>query len=182
MGARALLVVVPLVLAVAGFSSHVLEDWWLENLVVAVLLALAVWKREWLALSELSWALLFVFLCLHEYGAMHAYSNVPIGEWFGGPRNHYDRVIHFLYGLMLTRPAMEIFRARGARYPYASAVQAIVSTSALYEIAEWIVASSVAPELGAEFIGAQGDSWDAQKDMALASGGALVHAALFHNR
>lgn len=79
-------------------------------------------------------------------------------------------------------PVAEIFRGRRARHPFASAVQVIVSTSALYEIAEWLVASSVAPELGVEFIGAQGDVWDAQKDMAAASIGALLHAALFHNR
>ncbi|MBM3754296.1 MAG: DUF2238 domain-containing protein [Acidobacteria bacterium] len=182
MRGRWLAVAAPVVLALSGCFSEVLEDWWLENLAVAAVFAVAMWKREWLALSNTSWMLVFAFFCLHEYGALHAYSNVPVGEWFGGGRNHYDRAIHFLYGLMLTRPLMEIFRARGVRYPYASAVQAIVSTSALYEIAEWLVAASVAPELGAEFIGAQGNVWDAQKDMALASIGALVHAAVFHNR
>ena len=53
-------------------------------------------------------------------------------------------------------------------------LQAILSTSASYEIIEWTVAASVNPEIGTEFVGAQGDPWDAEKDMALALGGSLA--------
>jgi uncharacterized membrane protein YjdF len=34
---------------------------------------------------------------------------------------------------------------------------------------EWTAALIVAPELGHAYLGTQGDSWDAQKDMALAA-------------
>ena len=76
---RTLCVLLPLVLAVTGFRSRILADWWLENLVVfAALLALALaYKR--VPLSNFSWLLIFLFLCAHEYGAFYSYSDVPVG-------------------------------------------------------------------------------------------------------
>lgn len=49
-----------------------------------------------------------------------------------------------------------------------------MSSSALYEIIEWAAAVVFGGDLGAAFLGTQGDPWDAQKDMALASLGALI--------
>jgi putative membrane protein len=46
--------------------------------------------------------------------------------------------------------------------------------SGLYEIIEWLAAAATNPELGAAYLGTQGDVWDAQKDMGLAAFGALV--------
>ncbi|MGJ5815022.1 DUF2238 domain-containing protein [Paludibaculum fermentans] len=112
---------------------------------------------------------------------LYSYSNAPLGEWmmpwFHTQRNHYDRLVHLLFGLMLTWPALEaigsLTRVRGAVL-YALGVQFILAASALYEITEWLVASAVDPDLGMEFIGAQGDSWDAAEDMAAALIGSLV--------
>jgi putative membrane protein len=55
----------------------------------------------------------------------------------------------------------------------------VMSHSVIYEVIEWLAASIVAPELGDAYVGAQGDHWDAQKDMALAAAGALCMTALF---
>jgi putative membrane protein len=49
-----------------------------------------------------------------------------------------------------------------------------MSSSMLYELIEWGAAVGFGGELGAAFLGSQGDVWDAQKDMALASLGALI--------
>ena len=64
--------------------------------------------------------------------------------------------------------------ALGTRYRGLLAFQFILATSALYEIAEWLVASVVNPQLGAEFVGAQGDAFDSAEDMAAALVGSLV--------
>jgi putative membrane protein len=50
----------------------------------------------------------------------------------------------------------------------------VVSLSGLYELIEWAAASAFDPELGVAYVGAQGDVWDAQKDMALAAVGAVT--------
>jgi putative membrane protein len=49
-----------------------------------------------------------------------------------------------------------------------------MSTSMLYELIEWGAAVTVGSELGQAYHGTQGDVWDAHKDMALASLGALI--------
>ena len=49
-----------------------------------------------------------------------------------------------------------------------------MSTSMLYELIEWGAAELFGGDLGAAFLGTQGDIWDAHKDMALASLGALL--------
>jgi putative membrane protein len=49
-----------------------------------------------------------------------------------------------------------------------------MSTSMLFELIEWAVVEVVADDLGAAYLGTQGDVWDAHKDMALASLGALI--------
>lgn len=175
---RTICVLLPLIFAFAGFNSRILADFWLENLVVfAALLALALAYRR-VPLSDLSWLMIFVFLCAHEYGAMYAYSNAPLGEWAKGwlhtERNHYDRLVHLLYGLLITLPVIEAFRNKGVRWPSLGAVQFILATSAIYEIIEWIVATIVAGELADDFVGAQGDFFDSPEDMAAALIGSLA--------
>ena len=54
----------------------------------------------------------------------------------------------------------------------------IVGLSGLWEILESWVAQIVSPELGAAYLGSQGDIWDAQKDMAAALYGALLWVVL----
>jgi putative membrane protein len=49
-----------------------------------------------------------------------------------------------------------------------------MSTSMLFELIEWFVAEVFGGDLGVAYLGTQGDVWDAHKDMALASLGALV--------
>jgi len=49
-----------------------------------------------------------------------------------------------------------------------------MSTSMLYELVEWGTAVVFGGELGQAYVGTQGDEWDAHKDMALASLGAVI--------
>src|SRR5258706_12156757 len=49
-----------------------------------------------------------------------------------------------------------------------------MSTSMLYELIEWAAAAMFGGDLGQAYLGTQGDVWDAHKDMAFASLGALI--------
>ena len=167
----------PLILAVSGFNANILADFWLENLVVfAAILGLTLAYRS-IPLSNRSWLMILVLLCVHEYGAMYAYNNVPLGEWAKAwlhtDRNHYDRLVHLLYGLLITWPVIEACRMKGVQWPSLTAVQFILATSAVYEIIEWVVATIAAGKLAEEFVGAQGDVFDAPKDMSAALIGSL---------
>ena len=59
-----------------------LNPWLLENaLVFAAVGLLAVFNRR-LLFSRVSYALIFVFMCLHQVGAHYTYSEVPYDAWF----------------------------------------------------------------------------------------------------
>ncbi len=47
-----------------------------------------------------------------------------------------------------------------------------------YELLEWLVAVVFTPAWAEQFLGQQGDVFDAQKDMALATAGACVSIGL----
>jgi putative membrane protein len=175
-------------IALAIEPSH-RDDWMLENALVAVLvIAIAASHRRFL-LSRVSYTLIFLFLCLHEVGAHYTYSEVPYDAWvraltghslneaMGWERNHFDRLAHFLYGLLMAYPLREFFlRVADVRgfWGYFLPLDFTLSTSALYELFEWGAAELFGGELGAAYLGTQGDIWDAHKDMALASLGALI--------
>jgi len=141
------------------------------------------------AISRLSFSAIIVFLGLHTLGARYLYSYVPydiwseqllgvnISELFGFQRNHYDRLVHFSYGLLLAVPIQE-FERRHLRLSLALssvlAVECIIATSATYEVIEWLVAVVFTPTWADQFLGQQGDIFDAQKDMALATAGAIL--------
>ena len=172
-----------------GIAPHDRSDWALENVMVAVLsVGLAATYRRF-PLSRISYTLIFVFLCLHVVGAHYTYSFVPYDAWWkqltgrslnellGWERNNFDRVVHFCYGLLLAYPVREVFlRIASVKgfWGYFLPLDLTMSTSVLYELIEWGAAELFGGDLGAAFLGTQGDIWDAQKDMALAAFGALL--------
>lgn len=177
-------------LAIRPFDRH---DWALENALVVAAVLFVAWTWAKARLSALSYTLIFLFLCLHEIGSHYTYSKVPYDAWFqaatgstfnslvGWQRNNFDRVIHFAYGLLLVLPLRElVVPMAGVRgfWSYLLPLDLTMSSSALYELIEWGASEIFGGELGMAYLGTQGDVWDAHKDMALASTGALV-AVLF---
>lgn len=167
--------------------------WLLENMLVAGLFILLWFIRRQFRFSNASLLLILLFLALHTLGAHYTYSEVPYDRWwqaltghtlnsvFGWERNHYDRLVHFSYGLLLAYPIREFFlrivEVRGF-WAYFLPLDFTLSTSALYELIEWGAAEFFGGELGVAYLGTQGDIWDAQKDMALAGLGALIAMVL----
>jgi putative membrane protein len=169
------------------------QNWALENaLTVAFVVALVVFRNR-LPLSRVSCAALFVFLSLHAVGAHYTYSEVPYDAWargltgrsisevFGWQRNHYDRLVHLAYGLLLAYPIREtlvgIAGVRGL-WSYYLLVVVTSSTSASYELIEWRAALVFGGDLGVAYLGTQSDVWDAQKDLALGTLGAVLSMTL----
>jgi len=168
-------------LAVTAYHPDKVFDWALENGCVAIVLIGIFASYRRMAFSDLSYLLMFVYLCIHEMGAHYKYSDVPIGEWLKPilhtTRNHYDRISHFSFGLLLAYPMREIamrkLRVTG-NWLYYLPVECVLAFSAVYEILEAFMASILTPERGEEFVGMQGDMWDSQEDMFTAGLGAVV--------
>lgn len=53
-------------------------------------------------------------------------------------------------------------------------VNLVISASAIYELMEWVATLIFSSETGALYLGAQGDVWDAQWDVGLATLGSLI--------
>jgi putative membrane protein len=165
------------------------QDWLLENVLV---FATAPWLVDCYRrrpFSAIAYAGFWLFFSLHIIGAHYTYALVPYDDWWraifgvglnqslGLQRNHYDRLVHFLYGFLLAAPAVEVVarntRCRGFGL-WSATVLFMTSHSAIYEIIEWGAAMLFGGSLGQASLGTQGDEWDSQKDMALLSVGAVL--------
>jgi putative membrane protein len=171
--------------AILAISPVDRRDWLLENILTVLTVALLVATYRRFPLSDASYVLLTVFMTLHAIGAHYTYSQVPLGFWlqeaFDLSRNHFDRIVHFAFGLLVAYPIREVLMrwagVRGA-WSYLLTVLAVMACSDFFELLESWVAQIVSPELGMAYLGTQGDIWDAQKDTTCALVGVLL-AVLF---
>ena len=182
----AIYAVIWLALAIDPVYRH---DWLLENVLVFVSVPLLVLTAKRLRFTDFTYTCLFAFLVLHSIGSHYTYALVPydewiksltggsLNEWLGFERNHFDRLVHFLYGVLITPAVVELYAHYG-RYPYVWAVlfptSFMCAHAGLYEIIEWGAAIWFGGDLGQAYLGTQGDIWDGQKDMALAFAGTAI--------
>ncbi|MBY0534508.1 MAG: DUF2238 domain-containing protein [Chitinophagaceae bacterium] len=158
-----------------------LSNWFLENTLTFIFLIFLFVTYKKYQFSDLSYLLIFVYICLHVYGAKYTYAENPLGYYlqdlFHTKRNHYDRIVHFSFGFLLAYPMRELF-LRWLGYPvrvsWLLPIEITLSVSAFYELIEWAVADLFFPAQGDAYLGTQGDIWDAQKDIFLAFSGAII--------
>jgi putative membrane protein len=179
-------------------SFNVLDGptWIVENIIPAVLVGPAIWLFRRGVISTVSMVILYLYVSFHLIGAHYTYSLVPydrIGEnifgfsintLFGWERNNYDRFVHFLFGLSLYQPTVEILRRyapsiRGWVLP-TFVILLLNAFSVAYEMVEWCASLMLNERTGVDFLGSQGDIWDAHKDMILAFIGSLIAAMIFN--
>lgn len=188
----ALLLVVGVALLASGIAPRDRITWWME--VAPVLIAAPVLLATWRAFPLTR--LLYVLIGLHALvlilGGAYTYSHVPLGFWLQEllalDRNPYDKIGHFMQGLVPALLAREIlFRGnhvRGRRMLAFLSICVALAVSAFYELIEWW--AGLAMGQGAdEFLGTQGDSWDTQSDMFFAligAGAAMLGLSRLHDR
>lgn len=187
-----LLGVFGVVFVVLGVAPSDRLTWALENALALAGVAFLVTTRKRWPLSNAAYVLLFVFTLLHEIGAHYTYTSVPYDAWcealfgstlnaaLGWERNHYDRLVHFAFGLLIAPAVRELVVGITRVTPRVSlwlALQAVVSWSGLYELVEWGAATVFGGDTAESYVGNQGDVWDAQKDMVLAALGAFLSLA-----
>jgi putative membrane protein len=185
----ALLTVLLLWTAALGIAPHFRQDWLLENVLVLVSVPLLVATYKQLRFSNAAYTCLFAFFMLHELGAHYTYSLVPYDAWgrallgvsidaiLGFDRNMFDRAVHFLYGVLMTPAVVELFAVKAPPvgvWRFLMPLFFMNSHAVIYETIEWLAAEAFGGELGAAYLGTQGDPFDAQKDMALAFLGTLL--------
>jgi putative membrane protein len=158
-----------------------LKNWFMENALVFVFLIYLFSSFKKHQFSDLSYLLITIYLCLHIYGAKYTYAENPFGYWLKDAlhleRNHYDRIVHFSFGFLLAYPMRELF-INYCKFPtwvgWALPIEITLSVSGFYELIEWAVADVFFPAQGDAYLGTQGDIWDAQKDIFMATLGAIL--------
>lgn len=193
---RELLVLLVLILATMIWSwinPYDRPTWWLEAIPVIVALPLLFYTRHSFPLTRISYYLIFVHAVILVVGAHYTYARVPLGfwiqDWFDFSRNHYDRIGHLAQGFVPAILAREILwrkqvlnivsrgegvvtQGKGKAWLFFLVTCFCLAFSAFYELIEWWSAV-IAGDGSVEFLGTQGDVWDAQWDMMLALIGAI---------
>ena len=158
-----------------------------ENVTVLCIVVPLVWMYlRNVRFSNAAYLFMAVLIFLHTIGGHYMFAQVPFGwvtDLLGAQRNHFDRLAHFTVGFY-AYALMEFVESRRLStrraFSFVFAVAAILAVAALFEMVEWLYAVSADSAAGAEFLGSQGDVWDAQKDMLADGLGALVAAGVYH--
>lgn len=174
----------------SGISPFDRRDWCLEHVPTVATAWFLVWHaRRRGPLSDLAYAFLLAFTSLHALGSHYLYFRVPYAEWWqwltaSAPdavpgRNHYDRFVHFAFGILILLPLAEVMQRHvvGPRRLIVVIAAAILSLlGTVYELIEWAIAMYMSPEAADAYNGQQGDVFDAHKDVALGLLGAAIAA------
>ncbi len=180
----------------SGLGAAYPRNSWLQIGPVVVFAAALPWSIQRLRLSRGGWNCVLAFLLLHLFAAHWTYSDVPyasmltgigmdIQDMIGSSRNMFDRVVHFSFGLLVVRPIVEIesnYAGVNRRLAYRLAILFVLASSAAYEIFEWTLAILISPQAAEAYNGQQGDMFDAQKDMWMATAGAVLGLLLLNRR
>jgi len=169
---------------VMGIKPVSREVWVAELIpVIAVYLALVFTYKKF-RFSNLAYALMFFWIFWHTIGGHYTFANVPFGwltDLLGAERNHFDRIGHFSVGFYAYAMSEWLLKKGYCKFKPAMffGLFFIMSVAAGYEIIEWLYAVNEGGDAGIEFLGSQGDVWDAQKDMLADTLGAIFSIILF---
>ncbi len=161
--------------------------WMAENVTVLVVVVPLVWLYlRGIRFSNTAYLLMSVLIFLHTIGGHYTFSEVPFDwftRWIGAERNHFDRLAHFsvgfyAYAICEYIESRRLSTRRG--FSILVAIAIIFAVASLFEIVEWLYAAFSSPTAGDEFLGSQGDIWDAQKDMLADGLGAILASIAYH--
>ncbi len=183
-----LTVIITITAICSGFSPTDRAVWYAETMPIFMVLTLLIVTYPKFQFSNFAYILMSFWIILHLIGAKYTFANVPF-EWanqylepfLGVGRNHFDRVAHYVIGFYSFPVAEFVLRNKKATLGTALCLGLffIMSLAATYEIIEWQYAVIEGGNAGVEFLGSQGDIWDAQKDMLADTLGAITALILF---
>lgn len=177
----ALLLIVLAALLVSGISPYDRTVWWAEVMPVLIAVPILVASARRFPLTPLTCCLIAFFGLILILGGAYTYARVPIGfavqDWFDLARNPYDRIGHFFQGVTPAILGRELLLRtsplRPGKWMFSLVTLSCLGISALYELVEW-AAAELWGGGAVEFLGTQGDPWDAQADMLMALTGAIL--------
>ncbi|MBS3073587.1 DUF2238 domain-containing protein [Candidatus Pacearchaeota archaeon] len=170
-----------------------MTSWMLENVpfIVAIFFLILIFLYKKLRLSNTAYTLTLLFIAFHLVGVFFGWQNVPftkpLMEIFNLSTNPYDAIVHFLSGLLLYYPVLEVYLKLSKTkekiwFTYLMPAIILIAFGAIYEVYEWICAVNVNADLAASFLGTGGDIWDAQSDLLCNTLGGFTSGIFFYLR
>ncbi|HKB06692.1 MAG TPA: DUF2238 domain-containing protein [Candidatus Polarisedimenticolia bacterium] len=164
--------------------------WFFELSLGLLGVAFLIATRGLWRLSGLVYVLAAIHFVILACGAKYTYAEMPLFNWLRDAlhlsRNHYDRVGHLAQGFIPAMFVRELLRRYGGLRPGwllgLLCVSVCLAFSAFYEILEWWIVVKFYPTSGPEWLGMQGDPWDAQEDMLMALIGATTSILTLSSR
>lgn len=174
------------ILAISGIHPYDRPTWLLEVGPVIIALPILWFSYRQFPLTTLLYICIFAHALVLILGGTYTYARVPLGfeiaQMLGLERNPYDKIGHFFQGLVPALVAREILirglYVRGQKMLIFIVLCIVLAVSASYELIEWLAALMLGGG-SVEFLGTQGDPWDAQSDMAYALIGGIAGLLLF---
>lgn len=187
-----LLVIYVIATIISFIGAFSVRGWLVEHIAPVAILLILILTYKKFRFSNTSYTLMLLALLLNSIGAHYLYSNVPypefINSFFGFSRNHFDRLAHFLFGVFLYLPSLELTTKllkikQKTFFIYLIPLFIVLSLGALYEVLE-LSAALISPnsDLAINFLGSQGDIWDTNKDLALKFISGMIAMFFFYFR
>ncbi len=174
------------ILAISGIRPYDRPTWLLEVAPVIIALPILWFTYQRFPLTTVLYICIFAHALVLILGGTYTYARVPLGfemaQMFGLERNPYDKIGHFFQGFVPALVAREILirglYVRGQKMLTFIVLCIVLAVSASYELIEWLAALMLG-DGSVEFLGTQGDPWDAQSDMVYALIGGVLALLLF---
>mgnify|MGYP001822696540 CR=1 FL=1 len=171
--------------SIAGTTQ--LDVWAFELLPGLIGVCGLIFLARWFSFSTLVYCVITIAFIFIATGARYTYAEVPLADWvgdsFGWKRNSFDRLGHLVQGLTVGLMTREVLLRRTTLSPWCGVpiltIAFALSFSALYELVEWWTVLAFYADHGPEWLGTQGDPWDAQQDMAMGLSGAILATTFF---
>ncbi|MEK6859873.1 MAG: DUF2238 domain-containing protein [Nanoarchaeota archaeon] len=172
-----------LIWIIAAIAPKYRSVWIDENILPVLFVFLLIFIYKKFRFSNTSYTLIFIFLILHAIGGHYSYSEVPlfdlIKQQYGLSRNHYDRIVHFMFGVLFFLPFHEIltkiFKIPDGWRSLTITLFIVLSIKAGFEIIEYGYTAVRNNSLTVtNYLGEQGDPLDSIKDVALGFIGAII--------
>jgi putative membrane protein len=174
------------------------KEMWMQHSATFIAILIMFWDASKHKLKLVSAWAFFIFMALHIIGARWLYTMTPYNDWmiswfswdmneyFGWTRNHWDRMVHFLFGFLLIFPIYDLTKTKikSNIKSWIFAWLCIQTASMVYELFEWSLSVFLSEHDADSYNGQQGDMWDAQKDMALAMLGSttILFSAIIYSK
>ena len=156
--------------------------WFVESIFPVILVVLLISTYKKFKFSNVSYTSFFIILMLQTIGSHYSYTEVPLFNYiqvmFDLSRNHYDRFVHFLFGLIMFIPIHEFISIKlkvKKSWGLLLAFLVVIALQGGFEVVEFMhVLITKSDLISAYYLGMQGDIWDAQKDVLMGIIGAAI--------